>query len=272
MAPVFAVYYVHAQPPQGWVRAYVGCIKIGRWGADADSAVKARVDSHMKGDSHASAAWLKICTLKEWGVLDTCSTFQGATALELMETLKKMKSHGDFLTRGGPYCRIAIDWPEVERLKYGVQMWQKLGDFQTWLQAVPLSEDMKRHLSGKCYNCGKSNHFTQECGVSVLAPHMTEEARQRKYAAYFRTCVPSTKAIYFVEDKGRSRYRWQYHYKNKKGGKVSKRYVDVSQDITDIHWGALRAHELCNVLVKEPKARPKSASTQPLKKPKTTPR
>ena len=112
----FAVYLVEARPGKGWPRAYVGVVDVELWGGgDPKTAVEARAAVHMAGGK-SSAAWLRETSLPRAVKLDDADSRQEGCRRELFWTLATMRAHGRFLTRGGPFCRVALPWPFVDEL------------------------------------------------------------------------------------------------------------------------------------------------------------
>ena len=243
MASTFAVYRVRGQPRYGDARAYVGCTAIPR-GSTAKKAVEARIAVHQnKGPT--SAAWLRPCTGLTYEILAQC-TKASMLYCELFHTLKVMKSHGCTLTRGGPYCRIALDWKEVCALVEAT-VDHDFDTFRQLLRTLDLSVDVQRHLQGACYNCGKRGHLAKDC-TRTLAPHVEKAERQKRFSAYW---MPVPKAVYYLEETrhGHVRRRWRYsvptgvHAKRRKA--PPKHFYINIKEVGPL-WGVFAGNEVCS--------------------------
>ena len=170
--PKFAVYRVLAQPGRGFPRAYVGCVDIDLWGGgDPETAARARADVHMAGGK-SGAAWLRCCVLLPVGGVvvlgEVYSSRTEAYVAELYWTLRVMREHGRFLTRGGPFCRVALPWPDVLLLCDLAQA--DLGAFRARRADVPpadLPRDVRLHIEGRCYVCCARDHSAADCAATL---------------------------------------------------------------------------------------------------------
>ena len=276
MASQFAVYFVKAKPGLGGNRrAYVGAMEVSKWGNTPKEALAGRVNCHMAHGS-GSAAWLRTYKDPEpsSGILATCSSLEDALALELYYTIDTMRSHGHYLTRGGPFCRIEVAWEDFNTAAAGAVGTAEA--YLAWLKdnRATLSRDVLLHLKGLCYNCG-AKHLVSECDRN-LAPALTPKEVRAKFATHF---APTQKAVYFITEPARGRIRWSYQFKNSKGQR--RRYVEIKQisdawvvwhegavlygpygtDLPAIHMAALVACEKCNVEATRCK-RPAGVSTE----------
>ena len=260
----YAVYVCYANAT-GWPRAYVGLVDVSLWGGgDADIAAGARVDCHMNGGKTA-AAWLRACTGPAFGVkvLMTYDDRAEALAAELFFTLRVMKAHGNFLTRGGPWCRIEVPWAEIAPLLDFAET-PEFALFQVRLAACDLPSDVRMHLDGRCYLCTGLLHIAEDCEAAVPAD-WPPAARRSAYAAHF---VPVPKAVYYEKAAGTREARWRFSFRTGTSGRARKRrgsvYIERDGDLWRLrydgdvlgsyasevectHVGALEATSRCNV-------------------------
>lgn len=285
MPPRFVVYCVRGKPGRGvYLRTYVGCCMIHVWDpsgtGNPDEARDARVACHFtRPCPKVSAAWLRACTDPS-GVqtLHTCTTLSEALWYELYFTLVMMHTCGRFLTRGGPFVRIALPWAEITPFfdaavdpHSGVTV--SFAVFKARVLTMDLSSDICAHLASRCYNCGRA-HLVKDCRSP--GPETKPENRAQ-FAAHF---IPTPTAVWWDKSRG-GRWRFLVQSKSRNLSKKTKLLAisvvahgggwqlvfqrsvlaTFESEIECIHQGALEAAERCDVALKRGRQkRPASAS------------
>ncbi len=241
-AAQFAVYGCCAKPGVGWDRAYVGFVDVELWGGGVVRvAVDARVDCHMRGGKTA-AAWLRACSGPAYGVevLWRGDDRSEAYCAELYWALRKMVAHGKFLTRGGPYCRIAVPWAEVAPLLDLVGGGATFAAFRMRLEhhAGPdwagLPGEVVLHLQGRCYLCTGHGHIAEDCTSATASAAWPPASARTRFSPHF---IPAPLSVYWEQASaataatGGHPGRWRYAYRTGTSGRARRRRGSVCVEV-----------------------------------------